>query len=329
MKTQTTANLSANLATHELVDLYRRMLLIRVFEEQAIELFAKGLITGTTHPYIGQEAIAVGVCAALSQEDQVLATYRGHGAALAKGCSPSSMMAELLTRTTGCCKGRGGSMHLCDVERGFWGTNAIVAAHIPIAGGVALSNKLRKKPLVTACFFGDGASCEGEFFETLNMAALWKIPLVFVCENNGYAISVPTSMSQATPDIADRARGFGIFSTVVDGNDILAVHRAAIDAVQYARNGRGPAFIEYKTVRWERHSAFSAGRYENSEEAQKWKRVDPIPRFERELMVAGVSESRLAEEAKHCQAEIASAVSFALQSPSPDAESIHEGIFAE
>jgi len=320
---------TANLSTDALIDLYRRMLLIRIFEEQAIELFAKGFITGTTHPYIGQEAISVGVCAALKKEDQVLATYRGHGAALAKGCSPSSLMAELLTRTTGCCKGRGGSMHLCDVQQGFLGTNAIVAAHIPIAGGVALSNKLRNQPLVTTCFFGDGASCEGEFFETLNMAALWKTPLIFVCENNGYAISVPTSMSQATPDIADRARGFGILSTVVDGNDILAVHQAAIDAVQHARNGQGPVFIECKTVRWERHSAFSAGRYENSEEAQKWKRVDPLPRFKRKLMAAGVSESRLEEQAKQCQTEITSAVDFALKSPSPTSESIYEGIFAE
>lgn len=320
---------AANLSNDVLVDLYRRMLLIRIFEEQAIDLFAKGLITGTTHPYIGQEAISVGVCAALKKEDQVLATYRGHGAALAKGCPPSEIMAELLTRTTGCCRGRGGSMHLCDLRQGFFGTNAIVAAHIPIAGGVALSNKLRNQPLVTACFFGDGASCEGEFFETLNMAALWKIPLIFVCENNGYAISVPTTMSQATPDIADRARGFGILSTVVDGNDILAVHQAAIDAVQHARNGQGPVFIECKTVRWERHSAFSAGRYENSEEAQKWKKVDPLPRFKGTLAAAGVSGERLEEEAKQCRTEIASAVDFALQAPSPTVDSIHEGIFAE
>jgi acetoin:2,6-dichlorophenolindophenol oxidoreductase subunit alpha len=320
---------TSTLSPDTLIELYRRMLQIRVFEEQAIELFAKGLITGTTHPCIGQEAISVGVCAALRKEDQVLATYRGHGAALAKGCSPATIMAELLTRTTGCCKGRGGSMHLCDVRQGFLGTNAIVAAHIPIAGGVALSNKLRKQPLVTACFFGDGASCEGEFFETLNMAALWKVPLIFVCENNGYAISVPTSMSQATPDIADRARGFGVSSMVVDGNDIVSIYQAALVAVDQARNGRGPVFIECKTVRWERHSAFSAGRYENSEEAQKWKSVDPVPRFTENLLASGISALQLAEVAKDCQAEIAAAVSFAMQSPQPDAESVFEGIFAE
>jgi TPP-dependent pyruvate/acetoin dehydrogenase alpha subunit len=319
---------SADLFTNE-VDLYRRMVLIRQFEQQAIQLFTKGQITGTTHPSIGQEAIAVGVCAALRNEDQVLATYRGHGVALAKGSSPNGLMAELLTRATGCCKGRGGSMHLCDVEHGFFGTNAIVAAHIPMAGGVALANKLRNNSRVTACFFGDGASCEGEFFETLNMAALWKVPLLFVCENNGFAISVPTSMSQSTADIADRARGFGIPSAIVDGNDVVAVYQAALSAANDARNGKGPAFIECKTTRWERHSAFSAGRYANPEEAQKWKQVDPIPQFENKLKALGVAESRLAEQRKGCEAEIASAVSFALQSPLPDPESIHQGMFAE
>src|SRR5688572_12269328 len=190
--------------------LYNRMVMIRIFEERAVELFAQGLITGSTHLCIAQEATSLGVCAALRPDDLVLATYRGHGVALAKGSDPKHIMAELLTRTTGCCKGRGGSMHLCDVSTGFLGTNAIVAAHIPIAGGVALSLKLRKSLQVAVCFFGDGASCEGEFYETLNMAALWKVPLVLICENNGYAISVPTKLSQSTPDIADRARGFGI-----------------------------------------------------------------------------------------------------------------------
>lgn len=318
-----------DLSQQELTALYSQMLLIRLFEDKAIELFAKGFITGTTHPYIGQEAVSVGVCSALGKEDQALATYRGHGAAIAKGCALPSLMAELLTRTTGCCKGRGGSMHLCDVSQGFMGTNAIVAAHIPIAGGVALSNKLRGNSQVTACFFGDGASCEGEFFETLNMAALWKVPLILVCENNGYAISVPTRMSQATPDIADRARGFGIESVIVDGNDVLAVRQAAVDAVCRARAGDGPIFIEAKTTRWERHSAFSAGRYENADEAQKWKSVDPIPRFQHVLLDRGITQSHLDECRVRCASQVAAAVEFALQSPSPDAASVYAGIFAE
>src|SRR5262249_27289610 len=227
--------------------LYRQMLTIRFFEEKAIDLFSQGLIPGSTHPCIGQEAIAVGACAALRPDDLALATYRGHGVAIAKGSPTRNLMAELLTRVTGCSRGRGGSMHLCDVERGLLGTNAIVAAHIPIAGGVALASKLRGRPQVTACFFGDGAPCEREFFETLNMAALWRVPLILICENNGYAISVPTSLSQSTHHIADLAAGFGIPGAVVDGNDPLAVREAVETAAARARAGEGPTLVECET----------------------------------------------------------------------------------
>lgn len=313
----------------QMLDIYQRMTLIRAFEEQTVELFSKGHITGSTHPCIGQEAIAVGLCAALHLEDQLFATYRGHGAALAKGSDPGRLMAELLTRTTGCCRGRGGSMHLCDRTVNFLGTNAIVAAHIPIAGGAALANKLRRNGLVTACMFGDGASCEGEFFETLNMAAIWKIPLIFVCENNGYAISVPTLMSQSTPDIMDRALGFGIHAEKVDGNDPLAVLSAAARAAARARANRGPTLIECKTTRWERHSAFSAGRYENTEEAQKWKQVDPIPRFAALLLSSGVEPRDLACYENEARQAIDAAVQFALASPLPSPDSVYEGIYAD
>lgn len=300
------------------------MLLIRRFEESAIELFAKGLITGSTHPCIGQEAIPVGACAALDPGDFVLATYRGHGAALARGCDPKSLMAELLTRSSGCCRGRGGSMHVCDVSRGLLGTNAIVAGHIPIAGGVALASKLRHSREVTVCFFGDGAACEGEFFETLNMAALWRLPLIFICENNGYAISVPVSLMQSTPDIADRARGCGITAVIVDGNDPLAVR----DAAAAAKTAGGPAFIECKTVRWERHSAFSSGKYANPEEAHKWKSVDPIPRLAARLRESGVDEAELEARAERAGRAVEEAVQFALDSPYPPPESVLEGVFA-
>jgi pyruvate dehydrogenase E1 component alpha subunit len=305
------------------------MLVIRIFEEKAIELFATGHITGSTHPCIGQEAISAGVCAALRQDDLVLATYRGHGTAIAKGADPARVMAELLTRVDGYCKGRGGSMHICDVEHGLLGTNAIVAGHIPIAGGVALACKLRRNDQVTACFFGDGAGCEGEFFETLNMAALWKLPLLFVCENNGYAISVPVTQSQSTPDVADRARGVGIEPAIVDGNDVMLVREAARKAVAAIRQGNGPAFIEYKTVRWERHSAFSSGKYANPEEALKWRRVDPIPRFAAELKSAGVSDEELQEQHRQAEAVVDCAVEFALKSPGPSPESVWEGIYAD
>jgi len=302
--------------------------MIRAFEQRALELFGQGLITGSTHLCIAQEATSLGVCAALRPDDLVLATYRGHGIALAKGSDPKHIMAELLTRTTGCCQGRGGSMHICDVKNGFFGTNAIVAAHIPIAGGVALSAKLRKTGQVVVCFFGDGASCEGEFYETLNMASLWKVPLVLVCENNGYAISVPTRLSQSTPDVADRARGFGMPGVIVDGNDLFAVRDVTSDAVQRAREGGGPTLIEAKTIRWERHSAFAAGKYASPEEAQKWKTVDPLPRFRRELLSMGATEDELDAQDQSARQVIDEAVEFAKNSPSPGLETLYEGTYA-
>lgn len=321
---QTAIDVSSKLLLH----MYHQMVLIRSFEEHAIDLFGKGLITGSTHPCIAQEGVAVGACSTIEPGDFVLATYRGHGIALAMNCDPGRIMAELITRTTGCCQGRGGSMHLCEVDKGFIGTNAIVAAHIPIAGGVGLSCKLRKNGKVVLCFFGDGASCEGEFFETLNMAALWKIPLILICENNGYAISVPTKLSQCTPDIADRAKGFGIPGVIVDGNDPLAVQRVTTEAVARARAGNGPTLIEAKTVRWERHSAFSAGKYDNPEEAQRWRKVDPIPKFREYLLEFGIRTEELMEEESVAIRTVDDGVKFALASPLAGPESLYEGTFA-
>ncbi|HEV2351561.1 MAG TPA: thiamine pyrophosphate-dependent dehydrogenase E1 component subunit alpha [Terriglobia bacterium] len=312
-----------------LLQWFEQMLTIRAFEESAIELFGKGMISGSTHPAIAAEAVAVGACSALRPEDLVLATYRGHGVCIAKGSDPKALMAEVLGRVTGCCKGKGGSMHLCDVGRGILGTNAIVAAHIPIAGGVALASKLRHTGQVTLCFFGDGASCEGEFFETLNMAALWKVPLVLVCENNEYAISVPINKSQATPDIADRALGFGMRNIKLDGNDVLAVHEAVSSAASYAREGKGPTLIECKTVRWERHSAFSAGRNDNPEAAQRWRRADPIPRFRALLIGLGAEESQLQGREQRAAGIVHEAVEFALASPRPSEASLSEDVFAQ
>ena len=203
---------------------YEQLWTIRYFEENALASFRKGLFSGSTHPCICQEAIAVGAAAALEPTDQVFATYRGHGHAIARGLDLGQIMSELLCKETGCCRGRGGSMHLCDVAKDFWGTNAVVAAHIPIAGGVALSNRLRKNGRITAVFFGDAPTCEGAFFETLNMATLWKLPLLFICENNGFAISVPINMSMSIENIAQRAEGFGLPGKIVDGNDPLAVY---------------------------------------------------------------------------------------------------------
>jgi len=329
MRTDVANSDQTNLSRDELLHWWKQMLTIRAFEENAIELFSKGFITGSTHPSIAQEAVAVGTCAALRPDDLILATYRGHGQCIAKGADPKLLMAELLSRATGYCKGKGGSMHICDVSHGIFGTNAIVAAHIPIAGGVALSSMLRNTGQVTVCFFGDGASCEGEFFETLNLSQLWKIPLVLICENNGYAISVPVSKSQATPDISDRAKGFGMRNAIVDGNDVFAVYHEALSAVQHARAGKGPTLVECKTVRWERHSAFSAGRYEDPEERQRWRRVDPIPRFQSRLLEMGILEKDLQTIEKEVKSVIQEAVEFALSSPSPTQESLLQDIFAE
>ena len=239
------------------------------------------------------------------------------------------MMAELMGRATGVCKGKGGSMHLSEPSVGLISTNAIVAGHIPMAGGAALSCRFRKTGQVVLCFFGDGASCEGEFFEAMNMAMLWKVPLVFICENNGIAISVPTSKSQATPDIADRARGFGMPAAIVDGNDVLAVRGAVADGVERAREDAGPTFVECKTVRWERHSAFSAGGSDPGEQRRAWQRVDPIPRFRKSLVTWGVAtEAELDETDASAATEMREVRGAAEQGPVPSPESVYEDVFA-
>jgi len=312
-----------------LVGLYRSMTRVRAFEDEVVSAFAAGLIPGSTHPCIGQEGIKAGALAALRPDDLVLATYRGHGEALLKGVDPVGIMAELMGRATGICKGKGGSMHLSEPSVGLISTNAIVAGHIPMAGGAALSCKFRGTGQVVACFFGDGASCEGEFFETLNMAMLWRVPLVLICENNGVAISVPTAKSQATPDIADRARGFGMPASIVDGNDVVAVRSAVTEAVERARSGGGPTFVECKTVRWERHSAYSAGGTDQEEQRRRWQRVDPIPRFRRSLVSWGVADDgALAVIDEEARTEMAGVRAAAEAAPVPRPESVFEDLYA-
>lgn len=317
-----------NISNETLLQWYEQMWTIRYFEENAVASFRQGLFGGSTHPCICQEAICVGANTALEPTDQIFATYRGHGHAIARGLDLGALMAELLCKETGCCGGRGGSMHLCDVSKEYWGNNAIVAAHIPIAAGFALSNKLRNNGRVVVAFFGDGATCEGAFFETLNMATLWKVPLVMVCENNGFAISVPTKAAHSVDDISQRAHGFGLPGVSVDGNDPRLVYHAMKEAVDRARGGDGPSFIEFKTVRWERHSAISAGKYENEDAMLAWKRADPIPRLEKVLREAGVPEENLRmlqERAKKANDE---AMQFAVDSPVPAPETVGDFVFA-
>lgn len=324
-----TGDRPAELDDADLVSLYRAMARVRAFEDEVVDAFSKGLIPGSTHPCIGQEAIKAGALDAIRPEDLVLATYRGHGEALLKGVDPVAIMAELMGREGGVCKGKGGSMHLSEPSVGLISTNAIVAGHIPMAGGVALSCQSRGTGQVVLCFFGDGAACEGEFFETLNMAAIWKVPLVFICENNGVAISVPTTKSQATPDIADRARGFGIPSAIVDGNDPIAVRTAVLEGVERARSGAGPSFVECKTIRWERHSAFSAGGSDPAEQRRRWQRVDPIPRYRKALLAWGAaSEDDLDAIDAEGREEMAGVRAAAEESPPPPASSVFEDVYA-
>jgi acetoin:2,6-dichlorophenolindophenol oxidoreductase subunit alpha len=318
-----------DLTDEHLLKLYRDMVRVRAFEEEVVDAFRAGLVPGSTHPCIGQEGIKAGALDAIEPSDLVLATYRGHGEALLKGTEPVAMMAEVMGRQTGINGGKGGSMHLADPSVGLMTTNAIVAGHIPHAGGVALSCRFRKTGQVVLCFFGDGAACEGEFFETLNMAMLWTVPLVFVCENNGVAISVPTAKSQATPDIADRARGFGMPATIVDGNDVLAVRSAIAEGVERARAGEGPTFVECKTLRWEHHSGFSSGGSDADERRAARERVDPIRRYRNRLLAWGVATDEDLDQIKAELRDWAKDVrGQAAQAPLTGAESIWDDVFA-
>lgn len=315
------------MSTEKQVDMLRKMWLIRCFEEAAIRLYKEGYFRGSTHPYIAQEATAVGVCAALGHRDMVLATHRGHGACIAKGSDTKRMMAEVLNKVTGLCKGKGGSMHLSDTGIGLLVCTGVVGAHIPIAGGVALANQLAGNDVVTVCFFGDGASCEGVFYETCNMAALWKLPLLLVVENNEYAVSVHVSQSVSVAQISTRALGFGMPGVTVDGCDVYSVYDAACSAVQRARRGEGPTLLEARTVRWTRHSVVQAGG--SATQKERWRDFDPIPRYIRELVSRGIiSDSQAAAIETEARQEIAEAVDFAVNSPDPEPEDIYADIFA-
>jgi TPP-dependent pyruvate/acetoin dehydrogenase alpha subunit len=315
------------LTKEQQIDTLRKMWLIRYFEEAAIRLYREGRYRGSTHPYIAQEATAVAVVAALRPTDLVLATYRGHGAAIAKGADVKAMMAELLGKATGLNKGKGGSMHLADRSLGFLGSNAIVSGHIAISGGVALANQLDGNDVVTVVFFGDGASCEGPFYETLNMATLWKLPLVLVVENNEFAISTHVSESISVPDISMRALGFGLPGVTVDGRDVYAVYDAAVEAIERARRGDGPTLLEAKSVRWTRHSAVAAGG--SGAHADRWKDTDPIPRYQAELEKRGIlTEAQIAEIEAEARAAIDEAAQFAIDSPYPPIEEIEVDIHA-
>ncbi|MCO5244604.1 MAG: thiamine pyrophosphate-dependent dehydrogenase E1 component subunit alpha [Anaerolineae bacterium] len=310
-------------------DRLRQMWLIRAFEEKAEDLYAQGKIHGTMHLSIGMEASAVGAVAALQPDDYILSTHRGHGHCIAKGADLDRMMAEFMGKETGYCRGRGGSMHIADVAGGNLGANGVVAGGIPIAVGVGLSQKMQGTGRVCLCFFGDGAANSGPFHEALNMAAIWTLPVVFVCENNQYAMSYPASKAFAIPRISDRAAGYGMPGETVDGNDLNAVYAAVSRAVERARAGEGPSLVENVTYRWRGHSKSDANRYRSREEIEAWKEKDPIARFERWLAQAinlNESDARAIQQAAY--AAIEAAVAFADASPEPDLAAIEEGVYA-
>ena len=260
-----------------LLDMYRMMLTIRRFEERCNYLYMQGRIPSTLHLYIGQEAVATGVCAHLRPDDYALSTHRPHGHAIAKGVAPRAIMAELFAKSTGCCRAKGGSMHVGDISVGMVPAIAIVGGNIPIASGLALAAKRLGTDRVAVCFFGDGATNEGAFHEGMNMAAIWDLPVVFVCENNLYAASTSVSVTFKIEDIADRAAAYGMPGVVVDGNDVVAVYEVAGQAIARARRGEGPTFIECKTYRLCGHSRSDPRTYRSKEEEAQWEAKDPIP----------------------------------------------------
>ncbi|WP_328404226.1 pyruvate dehydrogenase (acetyl-transferring) E1 component subunit alpha [Streptomyces sp. NBC_00390] len=271
--------LATTRATEHRVDLLEAMLRIRRFEERCVELYSAAKIRGFVHLYIGEEAVAVGVSEALSPEDAVVSTYREHGHALARGIPAEAVMAEMYGRTTGCSGGRGGSMHLFDASRRFYGGNAIVAGGLPLAAGLALADRMRDERRVTCCFFGDGAFAEGEFHETANLAALWDLPLLLVCENNLYAMGTAIERHEAQTDLAMRAASYGMVAWAVDGMDVEAVERAARRAAEAIRAGAGPHFLELRTYRFRAHSMYDPDRYRDKAEIERWKGRDPITRL--------------------------------------------------
>jgi len=321
--------LTLNLSKEKFVEMYKRMLEIRFFEEKVFDLYAQNLVPGTIHLYLGEEAVAVGVCSLLRKDDYITSTHRGHGHCIAKGAELKRTMAEILGKKTGYCKGKGGSMHIADFKIGMLGATAVVGAGLPIAVGAGLSAKLRKTDQVVACFFGEGASNQGTFHESINMASIWKLPVIFVCENNLYAMGTRQSTVMAIENVADRAVAYGIPGVVVDGNDVLAVYEATQRAVERARKGEGPTLIECKTYRHKGHSRVDPAKYRPKEEVEEWLAKDPIKRFKEKLLQTNtLTEPEIQQIEKEVSAEIEEAVKFAMESPYPAPEEALEDVYA-
>ena len=310
--------------------IYSTMARIRAFEFKALKLFEENKLRGSVHLYIGEEAVAATVCSRLTNEDYIASTHRGHGHCIAKGARLDMAMAELMGKDTGYCRGRSGSMHIADFTQGNLGANAIVGGGIPIAVGAALSAKMQKQDRVAVSFFGDGASNEGTFHESLNMASVWKLPIIFVCENNGYGISVPTWQSTSVENISDRAHGYNMPGETVDGNDVEAIDAAIERAIARAKAGEGPSLIECKTYRWLGHWTGDPQTYRTREEVDEWKKKDPMKRWREKLIAEGLyTEAELDAILKAADEETEAATEFALNSPNPDPAHVLDDVFYE
>jgi TPP-dependent pyruvate/acetoin dehydrogenase alpha subunit len=322
-----------NLGTwpHELLaELFRRMVLVREFELRAIEERRAGLIPGFIHSCVGQEASAVGACLALEADDVITSTHRGHGHLIGKGGDPSYMMAELAARSTGYCRGRGGSLHIADFDLGILGANGIVAGGIPIAVGASLAFSMRGERRVALSFFGDGAVNEGAFHEAANLAGLWKLPAIFLCENNLYGEGTPQTKQAPVTDLAVRAEGYGFPGVIVDGQDVLAVYQAVQQAAERARAGEGPTFIEAKTYRYRGHYEGDPQIYRPPGEMEEWRARDPVPAFRQRLLEDGAFDGAALKKIEAgVQVQLDEAVAFAQAAPLPQPEEALQGVYAD
>jgi len=310
-------------------ELLRQMLLIRRFEEKCVELYSAAEIRGFVHLYIGEEAVAVGVNQALTPDDSIVSTYREHGHALVRGMPLDSVMAEMYGKTTGCSRGRGGSMHLFDVSRRFYGGNAIVGGGLPLAIGIALADRMRGEERVTACFFGDGAVAEGEFHECMNLAALWDLPILFCCENNLYAMGTALERAQAQTDLALRAGTYGMAAWPVDGMDVIAVEHAARKAAEAVRAGGGPHFLELRTYRFRAHSMYDPELYRDKAEVERWRRRDPIEMLVGRMREAGeLPDDELAAMEDALVGEIDASVAAARAAPAEPVEDLTKFVYS-
>lgn len=319
-----------NITNEQVKNMYETMLKIRKFESRAKDLFAEGKIPGFVHLYIGEEAVATGACANLRNDDYITSTHRGHGHIIAKGGNLDNMMAELFGKETGYCKGKGGSMHIADATKGILGANGIVGAGHNIAVGSGLAAQYKKTDQVCVCFFGDASTNQSTFHEALNLASVWKLPVIFVCENNGYGISVSQARHQAVTDVSVRASAYNIPGVTVDGNDVFAVYEAVGEAVARARKGQGPTLVECKTYRWRGHFEGDMTVYRPEGELEAWLKKDPIPRVEKYMLENNImSEDEIKNENVTVDNMIVQAEKFANESSLPTLESALEDVYTD